>query len=98
MAGSAPSSNWLERCQLFDDGIRKFDVQELRRALRSPKGRGLVRSLEGTKERFEEAFSGVSNGLQDRKNDARNHRRALDGYRSAGDRQRGGPKFIKANL
>jgi hypothetical protein len=31
-------------------------------------------------------------------NGARKHRLTLSGYRSAGDHQRGGPKFIATNL
>ena len=57
-----------------------------------------MRSLDVVKADFEEAFYGVRDGLNDRINGARQHRTALAGYRTAGDRQRGGPKFITANL
>jgi hypothetical protein len=55
-------------------------------------------ALDATKQEFEHAFTGVRNGLRDRMNGARQHRAALAGYRNAGERQRGGPKFITANL
>lgn len=98
VGGTTPSPDWLDECQRFDDVLREFDAPTLRRGLRSAEGRKLLRSLDSVKAEFEEAFYGVRDGLSDRMNDARQHRAALAGYRSAGDRQRGGPKFITANL
>jgi hypothetical protein len=97
-AGTTPSADWLGECQRFDDVLRGFDVPTLRRAVGSAKGRQLMVSLDTVKAEFEEAFSGVRDGLSERMNGARQHRTALAGYRTAGDRQRGGPKFITANL
>jgi hypothetical protein len=96
--GNTPSPEWLDQCQRFDDTLRAFDVPLLQRGLRTAEGRKLMSALDATKQEFEHAFTGVRNGLRDRMNGARQHRAALAGYRNAGERQRGGPKFITANL
>jgi hypothetical protein len=57
-----------------------------------------MRNLEALKPTFEQALLDALNGLRNRKSDVRKHRYALDGYRTAGEHQLGGPKFITANL
>jgi hypothetical protein len=96
--GTTPSPEWIDECQRFDDVLRDFDVTLLRRALDSAEGGRLLSLLEASKQQFEAAFTEVRDGLRERMNGARKHRLTLSGYRSAGDHQRGGPKFIATNL
>lgn len=98
MGGSPPTLDWLDECQRFDDALRSFDGNRLQAILGSAHGQNLVQQLDVVRARFEEAFSGVRDGLQDRMNGVRKRRVALNGYRSTGERLRGGPKFITTNL
>ncbi len=98
LQGQAPSLEWLDRSQDFDDARRGFDVDLLRMVLQSPESGPMLEHLDRVRSRFEGAFTGVRDGLRDRISATRNSRHALDGYREAGDRQRGGPKFLTANL
>ncbi|MEE2828768.1 MAG: hypothetical protein VX498_06250 [Myxococcota bacterium] len=98
MAGQVPSEEWLDRCQQFDDSVRSFDTGVLRKALARAEGRRAMEQLDQRRDRFEAAFEGVREALKNRMNAARRGRSTLQSYRSAGDRQRGGPKFIDRNL